>query len=161
MDAPSWNLALGAIAHRGTLSGPPDRSDPPALSSSTEEPITAIGLKPGNTNAERHLDRFKNISGLRIYSPQIAFVTFQGRVPQLSLDPGHSGDKAVGLDGAKNRASIGIDLMNLTIPILPYPERTLRPRETRVAATTRCWNRGEHVTGLGIDLLDAMLGDLK
>src|SRR5713101_7592969 len=52
-------------------------------------------------------------------SPQIALVTFPGAVPELSVDPGDAGDEAVGLDRAKNRPCLGIDLMDLPVPILP------------------------------------------
>ena len=51
-----------------------------------------------------------------------------GGVPELAVDPGDPGDEAVGLDGAKNRPGLGIDLMDLPVPILPHPERCLRPR---------------------------------
>src|ERR1700687_1912145 len=138
-----------------------DRPDPPALSSTAEEPIVTIGLKPANADPARHLDTLKNLSSSRIDSPQITVITFPGRVPELSIDPGDSGDEAVGLDGAKNRACIGIDLMDLPIPILPDPERPFGPREPRVTATAGRRNRGEHLAGCRIDLLDAILGELE
>ena len=82
-------------------------------------------------------------------------------MPELSIDPGDSGDEAVGLDGAKNRACIGIDLMDLPIPILPDPERPFGPREPRVTATAGRGDGGEHTASLWINLLDAILGNLK
>src|SRR5262249_40435397 len=93
--------------------------------------------------------------------PQFALVTFPGAVPEFIVDPGHSGDEAVGLDGAKDRPCLRIDLMNLAVPILPDPERPLGPREPGVGAATGCRDRGEHMARLWIDLLDALLGDLK
>src|SRR6202048_871273 len=51
--------------------------------------------------------------------------------------------------------------MNLPFPILSHPERPLGPREPRVTAATRRGDRGEHAAGLRIDLLDAILGQLK
>ncbi len=68
---------------------------------------------------------------------------------------------AVGLDGAKNRSCLGIDLIDLPVPILPYPERPFGPRESRVTAAAWRRDRREHSAGLRIDLLDAILGDLK
>jgi hypothetical protein len=82
-------------------------------------------------------------------------------MPKLSIDPSHPSDEAVGFDGAKNRACLRIDLMDLPVPILPDPERAFSPREPRVAATAGCWDRGEHTASFGVDLLDAILGDLK
>jgi hypothetical protein len=38
---------------------------------------------------------------------KIALVTFPGAMPELSVDPGDSGDEAVGLDGAKNHPCLG------------------------------------------------------
>jgi hypothetical protein len=120
-----------------------------------------IGLKPGNADPSRHLDTLKNLSGSRIDSPQITVITFPGGMPELSIDPGDPGDEAVGLDGAKNRAGLGIDLMDLPAPILPDPQRTFRPREPRVSATAGRWDRSQHAAGLWINLLDAILGNLK
>jgi hypothetical protein len=82
-------------------------------------------------------------------------------VPELPIDPTHPGDEAVGLDGAKNRACLGINLIDLSIPILPDPQSTFGPRETRVAATARRRDRREHAASFGIDLMDVILGDLK
>src|SRR5215831_6223529 len=118
-----------AAALRAASPRPPHRPDPPALSSTAEELIVTIGLKPGNAGPARHLDTFKNFSRSRIDSPQITVITFPGGVPELAIDPGDPGDEAVGLDGAKNRAGIGINLMDLPIPILPDPERPFGPRE--------------------------------
>src|SRR3546814_15194432 len=51
--------------------------------------------------------------------------------------------------------------MDLAIPVLPHPERLFGPGEPRVAAAAGRRNGGEHTTGLRIDLLDAILGELK
>ena len=51
--------------------------------------------------------------------------------------------------------------MDLPVPILPHPERPFGPGEPRVAAAAGRRDRGEHAAGLRIDLLDAILGDLK
>ena len=64
-------------------------------------------------------------------------------------------------DGSKDRTGVGIDLMNLAAPRLPYPQRSLGPRETRIAAAARRRDRGEHTAGLRIDLVDTILGDLE
>src|SRR6516162_3800605 len=44
---------------------------------------------------------------------------------------------------------------------MPDPERALSPCEARIAAAAGCWNRTEHTTGLRVDLLDAVFGNLK
>src|SRR5260221_9945500 len=93
--------------------------------------------------------------------PQLAFVTFPGAVPELSVDPGHAGDEAVGLDGAQNRPGLGIDLMDLPVPMLPHPERPFGPGESRIAAAARRRDRGGHMARRRVDLLDAVLRDLK
>ena len=120
-----------------------------------------VGLKSGNANTVGHVEAFKNFSGLRIDSPQITVITFRSGVPELSVNPGHSRDKAVGLDDPKNRAGLGIDLMDLAIPILTDPERSFRPRQPRVPATAGPRDGSEHFATLRINLLDAILGDLK
>ena len=82
-------------------------------------------------------------------------------MPELAVDPGDPGDEAVGLDGAKNRPCLGIDLMDLPVPILPHPERPFGPCEAGVTAAAGRRDRGEHTAALRIDLLDAILGELK
>src|SRR6266567_4038599 len=152
---------LGAAAHRGASPGRADGSHLPAASASAEELIAAIGLEPRHAHSGRHLESLQDLSRSRIDSPQIALVTFPGAVPELAVDPGDPGDEAVGLDGAKNRPCLGIDLMDLPVPILPHPERPFGPREPRVTAAAGRRDRGEHTAGLRIDLLDAILGELK
>src|SRR4029434_3263622 len=128
-------IDLGCVAHSfpscRVAFWSADGSHLPALSPSAEEPIGAVGLEPGNTYSGRHLERLQKFSRLRIESPQITFVTFPGAVPELSVYPGYSGDEPLGLDRAKNRTCIGIDLMDLPIPILTNPERAYTPRDPR------------------------------
>jgi hypothetical protein len=89
--------------------------------------IGAVGLKTRNPDTVGHIELLKNFSGPRIDSPQIALVTVPGGVPEISVDPGYSGDEAVGLDGAENGSGVGIDLMDLSIAILAHPKRTFGP----------------------------------
>src|SRR5262249_61949578 len=91
----------------------------------------------------------------------IALVTFPGGVPELSVDPGDPGDEALGLDRAKNRPCVRIDLMDLPVSILSHPERPFGPREPRVTAAAGRRDRGEDPARFRIDLLDAILGELK
>ena len=152
---------LESLSPCGPSSGPPDRPDSSALSSTAEELIVTIGFKPGNADPPRHLNSLKNLSSSRIDSPQITFITFPRGVPELSIDPSDPGDEAVGLDSAKNRACIGIDLIDLSILILPDPERPFGPREPGVTATAGRGYGSEHSASLWIDLPNAILGNLK
>src|SRR5208282_2169063 len=152
--------SLGAAARRGDSPGPADGSHLPAPSSAAEEPIAAIGLEPRHGRSGRHLEPLQDLSRSRIDSPQIAIVTLPGAVPELAVDPGDPSDEAVALDGAKKRPGLGIDLMDLPVPILPHPKRPFGPREPRITAAARSGDRGEHPAGLRIDLLDAILGEL-
>ena len=93
--------------------------------------------------------------------PQLALVTFPGGVPELAIDPGDTGDEAVGLDGAKDGACLRIDLVDLAVPVLSDPERSFGPGEAGVTAAARRGNSCEHLAGCRIDLLDAILGDLE
>ena len=67
---------LEPLPLRGASLGAPDGPDLPALSSSAEESIAAIGLEPGNPYSGRHFEPLQDLSRSRIDSPQIAFVTF-------------------------------------------------------------------------------------
>src|SRR5258707_1617291 len=146
---------------RGVSPGPADGPHFPAPSSAAEELIPAIGLESRYAYAGRHLELLQDLSRPRIDSPQIALVAFPGAVPELSVDPGDAGDEAVGFDRAENRSRFRIDLMDLPVPILAHPERPLGPREPGVAAAAGRRDRREHTAGLRIDLLDAILGELK
>src|SRR5206468_2067823 len=107
-----------------------------------------------------HVDSLEHGSTIRIDAPKLALGAFRGAVPQVALHPRHARDEAVRLDGAEDRARLGIDLMNLPRAILAYPERPFGPRESRVTAAGGCWNRRYDAPGIGIDLLDTRLGDL-
>src|ERR1700692_1673780 len=137
------------------------RSHLAAASAAAEEPIGAIGLEPRHAHARRHVELLQNLAGFGIDAPQIALVTFPGAMPELAVDPGHSSDDPAAFDGAKDTSGFGIDLMDLAAPMLPHPKRPFGPGEPRVAAATGGRNRREHVAGLRIDLVDAILGDLK
>jgi hypothetical protein len=119
----------GAGAPCGASPGPADGSHLAAASASAEELIAAIGLKPRYAYSRRHLEPLQDLSGPRIDSPQIAVVTFPGAVPEFAVHPGDPGDKTVRLDGAENRPGLGINLMDLAVPILPHPEHPFGPRE--------------------------------
>src|SRR5262245_35021569 len=149
-----------AVPSSSPAPGSADSPDLPARSSSAEELIAAIGLEPRNAHSRRHLERLQNFSRAGIDSPHITLATFPGTVPELSVDPGDPGDETVGLDRAENRACLGIDLMDLSFPILPDPERPFGPRQPRVAAAAGRRDRGEHAARRRIDLVDAILGDL-
>ncbi|MCY1302641.1 hypothetical protein D9M70_523080 [compost metagenome] len=45
--------------------------------------------------------------------------------------------------------------------VLPDPKGSLRPGKAGIAAAARCRDRCQHAAALGIDLLDAVLGDLE
>ena|ERR1700710_3032798 len=92
---------------------------------------------------------------------QLARVIFPGAVPEFSVNPGDAGDEAVSFYGAKNRARLRIDLMDLPAPILPNPKRPFGPREPRVTAAVGRRDGGKHLTGFWIDLLDTIPGNLK
>jgi hypothetical protein len=122
-------LRLGRRASPGTADG----SHLPAAAASAEELIAAIGLEPRHTHSRRHLELLQDLSRSRIDPPQVALVAFPSAVPELAVDPGDPGNNAVGFDGAKNGSCFGIDLMDLPVSVLPYPERAFRPCEPRSA----------------------------
>jgi hypothetical protein len=123
--------------------------------------IVTIGLKSGNVHPSGHLNSLKNLSSSMIDLPQITFIPFPSGMPQLSIDPRDSGHEAIGFDCAKDRACFGIDLVNLPCPILPNPESAFSPRKSRVTAVAGRRDSGENLTRLWINLLNAILGDLK
>src|ERR1700693_3865536 len=128
---------------------PPQKNRSPPSDSSPDTPTPGGISSPSRTSPVRGSTRLKSLS-----SPS--------QVPcQSSPSPGDPGDEAVGIDGAKNRPCLGIDLMDLPAPMLPHPERPLGPCEPRITAAARRRDRREHTAGLRIDFLDAILGDLK
>src|SRR5262245_6370948 len=51
--------------------------------------------------------------------------------------------------------------MDLPVAILPDPERAFCPCQPRVGAAAGCRDRGQDMASLRIDLLNAILGQLK
>src|SRR4029079_3301490 len=96
--------------------------DLPAVSSAAEELIAAIGLETRHAQARSLLEPRQDFARTRIDAGQIALVAFPGAVPELAVDPADPGDKALGLDGTKDRPGLRIDLMNLAVAILRHPE---------------------------------------
>src|SRR5580704_3926536 len=154
MDASSASIEMSSP-------GPSDGPHFPASSSAAKKLIAAITFQARHADTGRHIELFQDLTRARIYSPQIAFVTFPSAVPKLTVDPSDPGDEAAALDGAKNRSGLGIDLMDLAVPILAHPQRTFSPGEPRVAAAAGRRDRSKHPAGFRIDLPDAILGDLK
>src|ERR1700737_1853 len=93
---------LRAAARRGASLGPADGPHLAAPSASAEDLLAPLGPEPRYAPSGRHFEPLQDLSRSRIDSPQIALVTFPGAVPELSVDPGDPGNKAVGLDRAKN-----------------------------------------------------------
>ena len=121
---------------RPAPSRPPDNPHLPASPSTTEEKITAIGLESGHAIAELHLEPFQDLAHSRIDSSQVALISFPGGVPEFAVDPGHAGGEPVALDRAQDRARVGIDLVDLSLPVLAHPERAFGPGGPRVTPPT-------------------------
>ncbi len=123
----SGTSAPGSPASSPPLRGPADRPQLPAPASAAEEPIAAIGLESRHAHSGRHLEPLQHVSRSRIDPAQFALVTFPGAVPELSVDPGHPGDEAIGLDRAKNRPGLRIDSDGSSGPDTAPPRASLRP----------------------------------
>jgi hypothetical protein len=158
---PSKSTLKTVVIWQNSWPRPPDYPDPSGLSPTAEELIAAIGLKPRNLDFVGHVNSLKNLSGPRINSAKIAFVAFQGCVPELTFDPGDPSDEAIGLDGAKDCPRVRIDLTNLPAPVIPHPKWSFGPREPRVTAAPRRGDCAKHTATRWIDSLNAILGDLK
>src|SRR5579884_3480832 len=123
----SQGAALLVLGDDGNLAaesspGAADGSDLPTRSPSTEEPVAAVGLEPGDADPGRHHEPFQDHSRSRIDPPQLTLAVLPGAVPEVAIAPGHAGDAAVGLDGAEDRPGLGIDLMDLPLLVLTDPE---------------------------------------
>ena len=158
-------LARGAGRHVGAAAGgrssprSTNRSQLPAASASAEEPIAAIGLESRDIHTGWQLEALPDLSRSRIDPAQLALVAFPGAVPEFAVDPRYPGDETVRLDRAKNRTCLWIDLVDLSLPILPDPECSFRPRQPGVSAAAGCRNRVQDAAALRIDFLDAILGN--
>src|SRR4051812_7465388 len=140
---------------------PADGPHLPAVASAAEEPIAAIGLEPRHADAGRHRERLDDLAGSGIDASQVALVAPPGRVPEFSVDPGDAGDEAVGHDGVENCPCVRIGLIDLPMPIVSDPEGPFGPGEPGVRAVAWRGDRGDDAAVRRVDLLDAILGDLK
>src|SRR6185312_16080739 len=116
---------LGAA--RGGALGPAHGTQLAAVSAAAEEPLPAIGFESRHRGSRRHVEPFQDISRPRVDAPELALVALPGAVPEFAFHPGNPGDEAVGLDGAQDRPGLGIDLMDLALPILSDPKRPFGP----------------------------------
>ena len=83
-------------------------------------------------------------------------------MPKLSVDPGDPGYETVRLDRAKDFPGIGIDLMGIfRSRYCPTHSVPSSPTQVRSRDRRRARDRGKHTSGFRIDLLDAILSDLK
>jgi len=105
----------------------PNGSHLAAASAPAEELIGTIGFQARHACSRWHFETLQYLSRLWIHAPDVAFVTFPGAVPELSIDPGNAGDNAIGLDGTKYRPCFRINLMDFPAPTLSNPECTLGP----------------------------------
>src|SRR6516225_8568485 len=130
----------------------PHRAHFTAAAAAAEEAIASIGLESRDACASRHFEPLQHLAGFGINPPHIAL---------FAIHPGDAGDEAVGLDRAEDRPGLRVDLMNFSRPILADPERAFGPGEAGVTAAAGGRDRGEHAAGPGVDLLDAIFGNLK
>src|SRR5271165_481139 len=154
------SLGRGSAGGRSASLGSTDSSHFPTAAATAEELIASIGLEPRYTHPGRHLETFQHLARFRIDSPQIAPVIFPSTVPERSVNPGDPRNKSSGLDAAKNRPRLRIDLIDLPLLIVGYPQRPFGPGQTRVTAAGGRRDRCQHFAGIRIDLLDAIIGDL-
>jgi hypothetical protein len=138
----------------------PHGADRPAAAAAAIKEIGAVGLEAADEGAARHLQPLQHRSAVGVDPADLALVAFPGPVPQLAIDPGDAGDEAVGFDGAPDGARRRIDLVNLAIAVLAYPEAALGPGEAGVAPVAGRGDGRHHVAAGRIDLVDASLGDL-
>ena len=101
------------------------------------ERVRSVALEPADVGACRHREALEHGAALRIDATQLALVALPGAVPELSVHPGDPGDEAVRVERAQHRARAGIDLMDLPLAILPYPQRAFRPRQPRIVTAAR------------------------
>src|SRR5262249_226727 len=102
---------------RSHLLWTPYGADLSARSASAIKKIRAVGFEAADEGALRHRETLEHCAILGVDAPDVAFVAFPGAVPQLAFDPGHAGDEAIGLDGAPDRASVRIDLVDFPIAV--------------------------------------------
>src|SRR6478672_2390405 len=152
---------LGAADRSSAPLRPAHGANLAGVAAAAEEPVAAVGLEARQARAGGQFEALQDLAVSRIDPAQFALVGFPGAVPEFAVDPGDAGDEAIGLDGAKDRAGFGIDLMDLAVAVLPDPEGPFGPGQPGVAAAAGRGDGGEHAAGRWIDLLDAILGDLK
>src|SRR3984957_17401843 len=118
----------------------------PALLSAAKKLIAPVRLEPRDESTVRHFKLFKNLTRLGIDATHFTLFTLRGGMPELSVDPRDPGYETVGLDRAQYPAGVRIDLMDLPVAILPYPERSFRPSKPGVMTAAGRRDGGEHLS---------------
>jgi hypothetical protein len=156
----SARRAVGSRGISRQLGGTPHGAHRAAAAAAAVEEIGAVRFEAAHAGARGHLQAFEHRAVGRVDVAQLALVAFPGAVPELAVDPGHAGDEAVGLDRADDGPRLGVDLVDAAAAVLAHPQAALGPGEAGVAAAARRGDGPEHAARRGVDLVDALLGDL-
>src|SRR5215813_11525572 len=106
------------------LPGASHRADPAARSAAGVEEVALVRLEAGDLGPLRHRQLGEHGAGLGIDPPDLRLGILPGCVPELSVDPGDTGDEAVRLDRAEDRAGRRVDLVDLPLAVLADPQRS-------------------------------------
>src|SRR5688572_7742487 len=90
------NAAGGALCRSGSARWSADGADLSARSATAIKRSGAVGFEATYAGALRHLEPLKHGAGLGIDASQFALVAVPHAVPQLAVDPGHTGYELVG-----------------------------------------------------------------
>src|SRR5690606_17018436 len=131
-----------------------------AGAATAEEAVRTVGFEPRHADARRHVEALAHLARVGIDATQLARVVLPCAVPELAVDPGHAGDEAIRLDRTQHGPGVGIDLVDPAVAPGAHPEAAFGPGEARAPGRRRR-DRGEDVAGFGIDLPDAVAGDLE
>src|SRR5262245_10225043 len=139
----------------------PHRANPAALATAGVEEFALVRFEPAHPRPLGHRQAGQHLACPGVHLADVGVVSFPGPVPELAVHPGDSRDEAVRLDGAQDRARVGIDLVDLPIAVLPDPQRALAPGQPRVTTAAGGRDRRQDLAGRRIDLEDAVARDLE
>src|SRR5690606_29955084 len=151
-------LAPGASAH-GVLR-PAHGTHDLARAAAAIEQVATVGFQAAHADAVGQAQAFEHGAAAGIDAAQFALVVLPGAVPQRIAHPADPGDVAVRLQAAQDLAGLRIDLVDAAALVLAHPQVAVGPGQARLAAFRWRGNAVQHGAVGGVDLLDALFGDL-
>src|SRR5687768_78068 len=112
----------GAAPRSSASLGSTNGAQLPATAAARVKQVCTVRFESAHACVRRHFEPLEHSATFGVHATKVTLVTFPGAVPELTVDPRHSRDEAIGLDGLPHFARFRVDAMDLALSVLPNPQ---------------------------------------